>query len=440
MATISANDIAAPATKTIRPEDIEGPGQSISDFQKRASHGLNAKPQDLPENFPGTIANDFANLPAAALSSGKAYLDAQVHPVDAAIQAYHTLSQIPSDVLADMKAGKWGKLAARAAEFVAPGLETEQGTALLGAAREAASSTADTVGTMARGAVQGVKSNAGAITDAGTEGAGLGFVGGGPVGAVKVGALKATSAAVKSAIQGIKDALALRRWNQGVEASKQSAPLIDLNAPGPAGAPPVEPAAPPAALPPQLGGGAPLRPPLGGGRPVQPPLYRPPAGLDTSAVPVQQAPNNLSAVAQQAQASTLESAPPPAGSPPATEPSSPLNRPDVNQLAQQLFEEAQRSGTVPPNAKPGEPIGGAEPQNPEAFQQRARTKRGTDAEAIAQMFHENEIPSGKLGQITMEQWRDVAKAAGIEFPKTAPALRKLLFDVNKKLQGLEAPQ
>lgn len=181
----------------------------------------------------------------------------------------------------------------------------------------------------------------------------------------------------------------------------------------------------------------PVRPPVSGQpvpAPAPAPAAAPPAPAPVNSPPP---PNNLAQVAAEAQAATLE---PPGATPPApsaAEPVSPMARPAPRSIAQQLFDEAEKSGTIPAGTKPGEPIGGTEPQNPEAFQQRARSKRATDADTIAQMFHEVEIPSGKLGQVSMDQWRQVAAKAGIEFPKTATAVRKLVFEVGKSLRGME---
>lgn len=197
----------------------------------------------------------------------------------------------------------------------------------------------------------------------------------------------------------------------------------------------------------------PVRPPLGqpagtpapaAPAPAAPPaaMPQPAAAVDPAQIGARQpAPNNLDSIARQAQASTLEPTPPPAGSAPATEPPSPMaTNPDARAIAQQLFEEAKKNGTVPEGTKPGEQFGGAETQNPEGFQQRARAGRATDAETIAGHLHQSGITTSRLGNVTLPEWRATLEASGFKFPETTVALRKLVFEVTKRLQGMEAAQ
>lgn len=156
---------------------------------------------------------------------------------------------------------------------------------------------------------------------------------------------------------------------------------------------------------PKIGG--PLRPPLAEPNPAPPAIPTPNAG---GGRPIR----------------------PPVNLPPAEPPAPP------QAIAQKLFEEMRSNGDIPPEAKPGEPIGGSVPVNPEPFVEKARALRGTGAEKLAQAFHDFQIPSTDLSNIDPPQWNAVARSLGVDFPASRAAQLKLIKEVGKALRLKES--
>jgi hypothetical protein len=132
---------------------------------------------------------------------------------------------------------------------------------------------------------------------------------------------------------------------------------------------------------------------------------------------------------------------PPAAAPssaPAAAAPAPAPANGTTPIAQQLFEEAQKSGTVPAGVKPGQQFGGTPPADVEGIKANARTQRASSANTFAGTFHQFGIASSDLPNITMAQWDQIAKAQGLEFPTTKAAQAKLIRDTTNQLRALES--
>jgi len=171
--------------------------------------------------------------------------------------------------------------------------------------------------------------------------------------------------------------------------------------------------------------------------PAPAPYYTPPAGLDTSAVPVSTSTAVLPEAFESASlrgpvrpplAQPGAATPPAASAPPASVP--PASGSSAS-TARQLFDAQKASGTIPADLEPGGQIPGPPEKPPEIFQEKARATRASSAQTMADMA--SQIPAEDRANMSTQDWGTVAKAAGVEFPTTKAAQTKLIRDTLKAL-------